>query len=102
MKRGRFSDEQIVGILKDQEAGAVTADVCRRHGISKATFYKRKAKFGGLEATEATPVAITLAIKAEDSPSEWINSVREFRNPKRVTCSVSAVESAQSLHRLFA
>jgi putative transposase len=53
MKRSRFSDEQIIGILKEQEAGAVTADVCRRHGISKATFYKWKAKFGGLEVTEA-------------------------------------------------
>ena len=39
MKRSRFSDEQIIGILKEQEAGAVTADVCRRHGISEATFY---------------------------------------------------------------
>lgn len=48
-----MGDEQIIGILKEQEAGAVTADVCRRHGISEATFYKWKAKFGGLEVTEA-------------------------------------------------
>ena len=53
MKRSRFSDEQIIGILKEQEAGAVTEDVCRRHGIREATFYKWKAKFGGLEVTEA-------------------------------------------------
>ena len=53
MKRSRFSDEQIIGILKEQELGAVTADVCRRHGISEATFYKWKAKFGGLEVSEA-------------------------------------------------
>ena len=53
MKRSRFSDEQIIGILKEREAGAATADVCRRHGISGATFYKWKAKFGGLEVTEA-------------------------------------------------
>jgi len=53
MKRSRFSDEQIIGILKEQEAGATTADVCRRHGVSGATFYKWKAKFGGLEVTEA-------------------------------------------------
>lgn len=52
MKRSRFSDEQIIGILKEQEAGAATADVCRRHGISGATFYKWKAKFGGLQAEE--------------------------------------------------
>jgi len=53
MKRSRFSDEQVIGILKEQESGAVTADVCRRHGISEATFYKWKAKFGGLEVSEA-------------------------------------------------
>ena len=53
MKRSRFSEEQIIGILKEQEAGAATADVCRRHGISSATFYKWKAKYGGLEVSEA-------------------------------------------------
>jgi putative transposase len=53
IKCTRFSDEQIIGILKEQEAGVVTADVCRRRGISEATFYKWKAKFGGLEVSEA-------------------------------------------------
>ena len=53
MKKSRFSEEQIVAILKEQEVGAKTADVCRRHGISSATFYKYKAKFGGLDVSEA-------------------------------------------------
>jgi putative transposase len=53
MKRSRFSEEQIIGILKEQEAGSATADVCRRHGISSATFYKWKAKYGGLEVSDA-------------------------------------------------
>ena len=53
MKRSRFTEEQIIGILREQEAGAATAEVCRRHGISSATFYKWKAKFGGLEVSEA-------------------------------------------------
>ncbi len=53
MKRSRFSEEQIIGILKEQEAGSATADVCRRHGVSSATFYKWKAKFGGLEVSDA-------------------------------------------------
>ena len=53
MKRSRFSEEQIVGILKEQEAGQRTADVCRRHGISEGTFYKWKAKYGGLEVSDA-------------------------------------------------
>jgi putative transposase len=53
MKRSRFREEQIIAILKEQEAGAKTLDVCRRHGISDATFYKWKAKYGGLEVSEA-------------------------------------------------
>ena len=53
MKRKQFSEEQIIGILKDAEAGAVVTDLCRRHGMSSATYYAWKAKFGGLEVSEA-------------------------------------------------
>ncbi|KUR72086.1 transposase [Novosphingobium sp. FSW06-99] len=53
MKRSRFSEEQIIAMLKEQESGMATVEVCRRHGISSATLYKWKAKFGGLEASEA-------------------------------------------------
>ncbi len=48
----RFKEEQIIGILREQEAGASTAEVCRKHGISSATYYKWKAKYGGLEASD--------------------------------------------------
>lgn len=53
MKRSRFSEEQIIAILREQEAGVSTAEVCRKHAISSATFYAWKAKFGGLEVSEA-------------------------------------------------
>ena len=53
MKRSRFSEEQIIGILKEHEAGVAVADLCRKHGVSDASIYKWKARFGGLDVSEA-------------------------------------------------
>ena len=53
MKRSRFSEERIIGILKEHEAGFSVADLCRKHGVSDASIYKWKAKYGGMDVSEA-------------------------------------------------
>jgi putative transposase len=53
MRNSRFTEAQIIGMLKEQEAGMATAEVCRRHGLSPATFYKLKARYGGMELSDA-------------------------------------------------
>ena len=56
MKKSRFSEVQIVGILKEHEVGLATNEVCRRHGISPATFYIWRSKFGGLEVSDVSKI----------------------------------------------
>ncbi len=53
MRKSRFSEEQIIGILKEHQAGLSAAELCRKHGISDATFYKWRSRFGGMEASDA-------------------------------------------------
>lgn len=64
MKRSRFSEEQIIGILKEHQAGATAADLCRKHGISDATFYKWRSRYGGMEVSDAKKLK---ALEAENA-----------------------------------
>ncbi|RMA41829.1 transposase [Rhodophyticola porphyridii] len=64
MKRKRFTEEQIIGVLKESEAGAKTDDICRRHSISSATFYSWRKKYGGMEAGDAKRLR---ALEAENA-----------------------------------
>ncbi len=64
MKKQRFTEEQIIAVLKEQEAGMKVADLCRKYGISDATFYNWKAKYGGMEVSEAKRLK---ALEAENA-----------------------------------
>ena len=64
MKRSRYTEEQIIGILREQEAGVPVAELCRKHGMSDATFYNWKSKYGGLEVSEAKRLR---ALEAENA-----------------------------------
>ena len=64
MRRSRFSEEQIISMIKEQEAGSPTAEVCRKYGISSASFYKYKTKFGGMDVSDARKLK---ALKEENA-----------------------------------
>jgi putative transposase len=73
MRPSRFTEEQIIGMLKEQEAGAKTVDVCRKHGISAATFYKFKAKFGGMEVSGARRRELDAIIRRRGRPDTIVS-----------------------------
>ena len=73
MKRSRFSEEQIIGILKEHQAGLGAKELCRKHGISEQTFYRWKSKYGGMELSEAKRLR-----ELEEEPSAEVLSVATF------------------------
>jgi putative transposase len=66
MKRSRFTEEQIIGILKEHEAGVPVADLCRKHGVGNASLYNWKAKYGGMDVSEARK------LKALEDENAWL------------------------------
>lgn len=66
MRKSKFTDEQIIAILAEQERGMATSDVCRRHGVSSATFYKWKAKYGGMDVSDARK------LKTLETENAWL------------------------------
>jgi putative transposase len=89
MKRSRFSEEQIIGILKEHEAGVPVAELCRKHGVSDASIYKWKARFGGIEVSEAKRLK-TL----EDE-----NTVRIRRGPRHLELRCGRISGWRSTTR---
>lgn len=79
MKRSRFTEEQFIGILKEQEAGTKTADACRKHGISDATFYKYKAKYGGMDVSDARK------LKALEDENAKLKKLRRLYREEKLT-----------------
>jgi putative transposase len=77
MKPSRFTEEQIIGILREQEAGTPTTDVCRKHGISSATFYKWKGKYVGLEVSDAK------RLRALEDDNAVLKEVFGWSRPRR-------------------
>ncbi len=84
MKRSRFSEEQIIGILKEHQAGLGAKELCRKHGISDATFYKLRSKYGGMEVSDARRLAIPQGPNQRwslDFMSDALEDGRRFRVP---------------------
>ncbi len=81
MRKSRFSDDQIIGILKEHAAGISVADICRKHGISDATFYTRRTRFDGMEVSDAKK------LKALEEENRKLKKLLANSRPEAAACS---------------
>ena len=85
MRKSRFTEAQIIGMIKEQEAGLPTAELCRKHGLSPATFYKLKAKYGGMDLSDAKRLKQLEDEKSLQRPRWWRSSAARQRSPRSTT-----------------
>ena len=88
MRQGRFTEAQIIGMIKEQEAGMPTAEVCRRHGLSPASFYKFKAKYGGMNVSD------THRLKSLEDENAKLKRLPQIKQPSgRRDQSIACIQS---------
>lgn len=91
MKKSRFSEEQIIAMIKEQEGGVPTAEVCRKHGISTASFYKYKSKFGGLDVSDARK------LKALEDENVKLKKLLAEQMLERAFCAIGSSTMASAM-----
>ena len=90
MRKSRYSEEQIIGMLREHEAGVTTKELCRKYGISDATFYKYKAKFGGMTVSEAQRLR---TLEAENAKLKKLLAEQMLDNPDGRTLPINQSRS---------
>ena len=93
MRRSWFGEEQIIAMLREQEAGVATADICRKHGVSSATFHKWKAKYGGMEVSDAR------RLKALEDANAKLKKLLAEQMLERALCAIGSSTMASAMLR---
>jgi len=97
LKRNRFTEEQIIGVLKEQEVRVGAAGICRKHGISAATFYKWKSKFGGLEIRPAALYKLLQGVSMMAEPATAFDPIDEDASSRAVAEARAQIAAGQAI-----